>query len=61
MYLETAPLSLDEIAGLLGFSATPQFARFFKMLEGVPPGRYRAALHSGKPTPPQPVAPYAWP
>ena len=61
VYLETAPLSLDEIAGLLGFSATPQFARFFKMQEGVPPGRYRAALRSGEPTPPQPVAPYAWP
>ncbi len=60
LYLQTAPLTIDEIAGLLGFSATPQFTRFFRLREGVPPGRYRASL-GPEPAPAAPPTPYAWP
>ncbi len=40
--LESSALSVDQIGGLLGFASAPQFNRFFKTLEGVPPGRFRA-------------------
>jgi AraC family transcriptional activator of pobA len=36
-------LSLDQIAAELSFKSTPQFSSFFRKMEGVPPGRYRAA------------------
>lgn len=62
LYLENAPLSLDQIAGLLGFSSTPQFNRFFRQIEGQPPGRYRDAVRrTSRDAPAAPTAPYAWP
>ncbi|MBS0123785.1 helix-turn-helix domain-containing protein [Thetidibacter halocola] len=62
LYLENAPLSLDQIAALLGFSGTAQFSRFFKAQGGLPPGRYRASLRGAEGTVPMvPTAPYAWP
>jgi AraC-like DNA-binding protein len=42
VYLEQSSLSIDEIAGVLGFTGAPQFSRFFSQMEGLPPGRFRA-------------------
>lgn len=36
-------LSLDQVAAQLGFRTTPQFSSFFRKMEGLPPGKYRAA------------------
>ncbi|GGB11974.1 helix-turn-helix domain-containing protein [Allosediminivita pacifica] len=62
LYLENSALSIDQIGALLGFSATPQFARFFRANEGQPPGRFRAALRRGDGAEiGGHAAPYAWP
>ncbi len=41
LLLETSTHTIDEIAGLLGFTSAANFNRFFKKVTGVPPGRYR--------------------
>lgn len=60
-YLENAPLSIGQIAGLLGFATSSQFNRFFSRELGEPPGKYRirrrASAEPGAPV----SAPYAWP
>lgn len=62
LYLEGSPLSLDQIAGLLGFAGPAPFNRFVKSVTGLPPGRYRRAngritVSAGNAV----AAPYAWP
>ncbi len=62
LYLENSALSIDQIGALLGFAATPQFARFFRAGAGVPPGRFRADLRrGGGPEAAARAEPYAWP
>lgn len=62
IYLEGSSLAPGQIAGILGFAGTPQFNRFFRAMQGRPPGRWRAdrrrAEASGAP---DAGAPYAWP
>ena len=41
LLLATSFHSIDQIAGLLGFSSAAHFNRFFKAEEGIPPGRFR--------------------
>ncbi|ADZ72373.1 AraC family transcriptional regulator [Polymorphum gilvum] len=43
IYLETSPLALGEIAGVLGFASASQFSRFFTDMTGQTPGRYRSS------------------
>lgn len=40
-------MTLDQIAADLSFKTTPQFNAFFRKLEGVPPGRFRAQAAKG--------------
>jgi AraC family transcriptional activator of pobA len=59
--LEQSSLSVDQVAQRLGFASAPQFNRFFKTLEGMPPGQYRRRLRraSGSRAPRADL--YAWP
>lgn len=62
LYLEGAALSLDQIAGVLGFAGPAQFNRFVRAATGLPPGRYRdARARVSDPPRDAVVAPYAWP
>lgn len=45
-YLSDTDLSLDEIASLCGFSDKYTMTKFFTKSEGLPPARYRRAVHS---------------
>lgn len=40
--LVSTNLSIEEIAGRVGYSGVVVFSRFFKKQEGVPPGKYRS-------------------
>ena len=42
--LEQSTLTVDQIALRLGFSGSPQFNRYFRSFEGVPPGRFRKQI-----------------
>lgn len=44
IYLASSPLSLGQVAGVLGFAGAAQFSRFFKSLQGQSPARYRLDL-----------------
>lgn len=60
--LEDSDLSVDQIGSLLGFASAPQFNRFFKSLQGHPPGRYRARSREAFASDATvPAAPYDWP
>ncbi|HSF62959.1 MAG TPA: AraC family transcriptional regulator [Paracoccaceae bacterium] len=62
IYLESSTLAPGQIAGILGFASTPQFNRFFRTMQGRPPGRWRADRRRAAATgAPAPDAPYAWP
>jgi AraC-like DNA-binding protein len=62
LYLESSPLSLDQIAGRLGFAGPAQFSRFVRAVTGLPPGRYRQDNRRVGQTAGEPAAaPYAWP
>jgi AraC family transcriptional regulator, transcriptional activator of pobA len=41
LLLENSTHSIEQVADLLGFPSAAQFNRFFKNLNGVPPGAYR--------------------
>lgn len=41
LMLERTTLTLEQIAGALGFCDSAQFSRFFATRAGLPPGRYR--------------------
>ncbi|MBD3679979.1 MAG: helix-turn-helix domain-containing protein [Rhodobacteraceae bacterium] len=41
LLLEDSTLSIEQIAGLLGFASPAHFNRFFRKLAGMPPGKYR--------------------
>lgn len=62
IYLEGSSLAPGQIADILGFAGTAPFNRFFRAMQGRPPGRWRAdqrrAAAAGSPPP---GAPYAWP
>ncbi len=60
-HLENAPLSIGQIAGLLGFATPAQFNRFFSKQVGEPPGRYRSQRQAATESGSSPSAPYAWP
>lgn len=64
VYLEQSSLTLDQIAGVLGFAGGPQFNRFFSDMAGMPPGRYRAAQRRARDRSPGDAGPgalYSWP
>lgn len=62
MILENTTLSLDRIAGALGFGGSAQFNRFFTSQVGSPPGRYRKQHRGAKEKQKPPVsAVYEWP
>lgn len=42
-FLQDPELSLAQIASLVGFASEQSFSRFFKTMEGLPPGKYRAS------------------
>ncbi|MBQ8639981.1 MAG: helix-turn-helix domain-containing protein [Lachnospiraceae bacterium] len=42
--LKDESLSVDAIAGMVGYINTPTFIRDFKKIKGVPPGKYRGLL-----------------
>ncbi|UIY31358.1 helix-turn-helix domain-containing protein (plasmid) [Neorhizobium galegae] len=42
--MRVSPLSLGQVAGVLGFAGAAQFSRFFKSLQGQSPARYRLDL-----------------
>lgn len=48
VYLEQSSLSIDQIAGVLGFTGAPQFSRFFAQMAGLAPGRFRARHRNAK-------------
>ena len=60
--LDNTALSVDQIAGILGYSNASQFNRFFRAQEGVPPGRFRSEQRrAARNEPTVPAAPYEWP
>lgn len=59
--LQQSPLSIDQIAQRLGFGNSPQFNRFFKGMEGVPPGRFRKSMQAGAGRETRAEDLYAWP
>lgn len=62
VYLTGSSLALGEIAGILGFSGASQFSRFFKLVQGKSPGRYRLDLRrSASIDAARLDAPHAWP
>lgn len=50
-YLEKTELSVDQIAGLLGYSSASRFNRFFKAQEGQPPGGIEPTIATPAPVP----------
>jgi len=42
--MEDDQLSLDEIAGEIGYGDSAHFSRAFKKVKGMPPGQYRKSL-----------------
>lgn len=62
VYLEQSSLAIEQIAGVLGFTGAPQFNRFFREMEGLPPGRYRNRNRgAAQPGPQGGGALYSWP
>ena len=62
LQLENSSNSIQQVAGLLGFSSAAQFNRFFSRTVGRPPGAYRDAfVQGGKPAVADPARPYDWP
>lgn len=62
LILENTTLSLDRIAGALGFGGSAQFNRFFAAQVGTPPGRYRKRHRDAKePQNTSTAALYEWP
>ena len=59
--LQQSPLSIDQIALRLGFNSSPQFNRFFKGMEGVPPGRFRRQMQGMSAGEAQQQDLFAWP
>lgn len=47
LQLENSSNSIQQVAGLLGFSSAAQFNRFFSRQVGTPPGAYRNAFVEG--------------
>jgi AraC-like DNA-binding protein len=39
--IETGELTLDEIAGLVGYTDSAHFSRSFRKIKGIPPGKFR--------------------
>jgi len=46
--MEDDQLSLDEIAGEIGYGDSAHFSRAFKKVKGMPPGQYRKSLDGRK-------------
>lgn len=62
LMLETSTLTLDRIAGALGFGGAAQFNRFFSAQFGIPPGRYRKSFRDATVAQNTTLsAPYEWP
>jgi AraC family transcriptional activator of pobA len=62
LQLENSSNSIQQIAGLLGFSSAAQFNRFFARTVGRPPGAYRDAfVRGGQLAVADPARPYDWP
>lgn len=63
LLLKNSLHSIDQVAGLLGFTSAAHFNRFFKAAEGVPPGRFRQAQQNVPPQPTQKqgAALFEWP
>lgn len=59
--LQQSPLSIHQIALCLGFNGSPQFKRFFKGMEGVPPGRFRRQMQGLSAVEVQLQDMFAWP
>ncbi|MCU0906731.1 MAG: AraC family transcriptional regulator [Rhodobacteraceae bacterium] len=49
LMLARSSATLDQIAGTLGFTQPGHFNRFFRGIEGVPPGVWRRAQSAGRP------------
>ncbi len=62
LQLENSSHSIQQVAGVLGFSSAAQFSRFFHRTLGTPPGTYRAAFLEGTQSgASDPARPYDWP
>lgn len=62
LQLENSSLSIQQVAGLLGFASSAQFNRFFHRTTGKPPGIYRKTFVAGMDSGGiDPARPYDWP
>lgn len=62
LQLENSSSSLEQIAGLLGFTTAAQFNRFFHRAVGTTPGAYRSSFLKGvRESVSSPARPYQWP
>ena len=60
--LEQSTLTIDQIGARLGFAGGPQFNRYFKTMEGIPPGRFRKDIRQQAHHPDRPSSDLAaWP
>lgn len=62
LMLERSTLTVEQVAGRLGFADAAQFSRFFSARAGLPPARYRRqAAGRGGTRPPAPQGYADWP